>query len=98
MLPKEAEWRLQALAAKLTKVVPFEKVFMVSSTKGTGIAELRADLLARRAAQGWLCNANPYPHPTPFSAGVVQAAQPAHSAPASGHMMRGKAFLVVSRP
>lgn len=52
MLPKEAEWRLQALAAKLTKVVPFEKVFMVSSTKGTGIAELRVDLLARCASQG----------------------------------------------
>jgi len=49
LLPRQAGERLQALAAKLGQAATFERVFNVSAARGAGMAELRADLLARRA-------------------------------------------------
>ena len=47
LLGKGAEQRLDLLEAKLCSIAGFDKVYRVSAMNGTGVAELRADLVAR---------------------------------------------------
>lgn len=47
LLGKGAEQRLDLLQVKLCSIAAFDKVYRVSAMKGTGVAELRADLVSR---------------------------------------------------
>ncbi|KAK9837015.1 hypothetical protein WJX81_007236 [Elliptochloris bilobata] len=66
LLPKDADQRLQLLATKLTKTAAFEKVYSVSATRGTGMAELRSDLLARATPGAWVMRATQHTDKTPL--------------------------------